>query len=414
VSHAGVHQAYQLALAAAELGELSTFYCALYDSPKKWGGLLARIFGHDLLVSRRVAGLDVDKVIELPWPLIRKAIRDRVCRQGIDDWGPAYDAFDAEVAKKIDKTPPDIFVGTSSSDMHCLSTAKRHGSALVHDCPGLHPQFQEELLREAANRAGIKQQIPSTDLEAREERRLTEYSLADILLLYSDFHRKSFEAAGHRPERIFVSPLWVDPHLWYRETTTDLERRAPGGPLRLLFVGSIDLRKGIPFLLKAVASCGSAVQLTIVGPRRAQTETSFPLERNNINYYPPQLKSQLRKIYSSHDVLVLPSVGDSFGFVALEAMACGIPVIVTENCGVPVPDGDWRVPAMDSESLANRIIEYVEDRTLAAERGKKAAAFAAQFGPEKYRQRIQTLFKNILNNRNEVVIRRRKNQTIDG
>ncbi len=54
---------------------------------------------------------------------------------------------------------------------------------------------------------------------------------------------------------------------------------------------------------------------------------------------------------------------------------------------------------MDSESLAKRIMEYVDDRTLLADHGKKAIAFATQFGPERYRQNIRGLFKNILDHR---------------
>ena len=47
VSYAGVHQAYQLALAAQEMGELKAFYCSLYDAPKKWGGMIAGLVGHE-------------------------------------------------------------------------------------------------------------------------------------------------------------------------------------------------------------------------------------------------------------------------------------------------------------------------------------------------------------------------------
>ena len=102
------------------------------------------------------------------------------------------------------------------------------------------------------------------------QRKIDEYALADTLLVYSDFHKKSFEEAGHSGKRFFVSPLWVDKSMWYREAPKR-DDKAPNHPLKLLFVGAISLRKGIPFLLKAVATCGNAVQLTIVGSRQSQT-----------------------------------------------------------------------------------------------------------------------------------------------
>jgi glycosyltransferase involved in cell wall biosynthesis len=399
VSYPGVHQAYQLALAAQELGELKAFYCGLYDAPGKWGDLAARFVGHDALASRRLDGLNLDAIIEFPWPLVWKSIRDRFYRPGRNDWLSAYQAFDRWVARRLEQSPPEIFVGTAAADLHCLELAKRRGTTLVHDCPGLHPLFLRDVWREAAGRADIKTNGAGTRVSKWDSRKLVEYSFADYLLVYSDLHRQSFEAAGYPSERLLVSPLWVDTNLWYREVPQHLDKTITREPLKLLFVGSINLLKGIPFLMKAAAECGSAVQLTIVGAKNSETASLLGPARSNVRLVPPQRKSRLRNIYVSHNVLVLPSVGDSFGFVAMEAMACGLPVIVTQNCGVPVPDNAWRVPAMDSESLAKRIMEYVDDRTLLADHGKKAIAFATQFGPERYRQNIRGLFKNILDHR---------------
>jgi glycosyltransferase involved in cell wall biosynthesis len=399
VSYASVHTAYQLALAAQELGELKAFYCGIYDALGKWGGLVAKIIGHDALVSRRVDGLNLDEIIEFPWPLVWKSIRDRFYRHGRNDWLSTYDAFDWWVAKRIEASPPGIFVGFAGSDLRCLEVAKRHGSTLVHDCPGLHPLFEAQIMREAADRAGIRKRNARLTLGGMAARKLLEYSLADILLLYSDVHRKSFEDAGHSRERLFVSPLWVDTSAWYREALEYPEKTASEGPLKLLFVGSVNLRKGIPFLLKAVAACGNAVKLTIVGAQTSETVSQLGPENHNVKYLPPQPKSMLRKIYVSHDVFVLPSVGDSFGFVALEAMACGLPVIASENVGAPVPDPSWRVPAMDSGGLAKRIMQYVDDRMLVVQHGYEAVTFASQFRPEKYRQNIRELFKKLLDKR---------------
>jgi len=64
---------------------------------------------------------------------------------------------------------------------------------------------------------------------------------------------------------------------------------------------------------------------------------------------PPQSKAALRELYCKHDIMVFPSLSDSFRFVAMETMACSLPVIVTQNCGVPVPEELWRVPVNGRE-----------------------------------------------------------------
>jgi glycosyltransferase involved in cell wall biosynthesis len=371
----------------------------LYDAHGKWGARFGDFVGAGLFEGRRVDGLDIDKVMEFPWPLVWKAARDRLFPRGRGRWLSVNSAFDSWAARQIRRWPSDIFVGTATSDLYCLETAKRNGSTLVHDCPGLHPEFEFRLLSEAADRAGMRlaTRIKRGGMQAR---KLHEYSLADILMIYSDFHRKGFESAGIPRDRLFMSPLWVDPFLWFRDAPERLEATPRDRPLKVLYVGSIDLRKGIPFLLKAIDECGNAVQLTIVGPRNPDAASVLGRERHNVQCLNAQPKSQLRKIYAAHDLLVLPSVGDSFGFVALEAMACSLPVIVTENCGAPVPEASWRIPAMDPTRLAARIMQYADDRAWIVQHGRQASAFATQFGPEKYRHNIRILFDGILNRRN--------------
>jgi glycosyltransferase involved in cell wall biosynthesis len=401
VAYAGVHQAYQLALAAHEIGELKWFYCSLYDDPSKWGPRFANFIGPGLFEGRQAEGLDLKKVVEFPWPLLLKVARDRLHPLFQDTWLAANGAFDWWASRKVSASPPDIFVGTATSDLQSLKAAKARGSIVLHDCPSLHPGAESQLLQEAAERSGLRAtpRFPWLRRGAMQSRKLREYSLADKLLVYSDFHRRGFQKAGFTGDRIFQSPLWVDQSLWYRTRTKRPEDLTPDLPLKLLFVGSISLRKGIPFLLQAVAECGKAVRLTIVGARTTQADRLLDHNLQNVFYVPAQPKAHLRRLYESHDLFILPSVGDPFPFVGLEAMACGLPIILSENCGTPVPDSSWKVPAMDPESLAKRIMTYVDNRMLLIEHGEQAAAFAAKFTPSVYRQNIQDLFRSILASR---------------
>ena len=100
VSYAGVHQAFELALAAFEIAELKAFYCALYDDPTKWGHLFAGYIGHQLIEGRRVDGLDPRRVIEFPWPLLLKVSRDRIYSRGQDSWFATNSAFDWWASRK--------------------------------------------------------------------------------------------------------------------------------------------------------------------------------------------------------------------------------------------------------------------------------------------------------------------------
>src|SRR5207244_4766051 len=137
------------------------------------------------------------------------------------------------------------------------------GMIKVLDCPQVHPRFLSDLLSRGADGLGVERppDFDSPDLAAR---KAEEYELADLILVLSDIHHRSFVQAGFSPDRLVQIPLWVDPELWFPPPQTGDGRQASNetslvtrhlsrtNPLKVLFVGSIGLRKGIPYLMRAV------------------------------------------------------------------------------------------------------------------------------------------------------------------
>ena len=391
VAYSGIHQAFQLALAAEEAGVLAAFHCSIFDAPGKWGGTVAQIFGRDALANRRVDGVPLEKVVEYPWPLLRHRLWATCRTQTALDVLAAHDAFDRHVAAALDRSPTPVFVGTETCALRAFEVCARHGLTRLLDAPQLHPRFLTAVLDEAADRAKLPNRRP-VDTPGMAARKEQEYAAADLLLIYSEVHRRSFLAAGFAPERLFECPLWVDPEMWFPDSESHRPRR---GPLRVLFVGGINLRKGVPFLLEAARELGETIELTLVGAVAGEMEPALKAFRGPLRLLGPQTRMALREIYTQHDVLVLPSIADSFGFVGLEAMACGLPVVVTENCGVPVPHPDWRVPAMEAPALVDRLAHYIRHREALAADRDIALRFAAEFTPQRYRRAIGGLFHSL-------------------
>jgi glycosyltransferase involved in cell wall biosynthesis len=393
VAYSGVHQAYQLALAAQEIGQLDRFYCSLFAMSHKWGGALAQLLGMDILYNRFVDGIPPEKVYENPWPLFLYRSRVFLRFATPTDWEQMNIHFDSCIATRVSTDSSRIFVGVETCCALALEVAQKRGMKTVVDWPGVSTPFLNALAVEAAHEFSLNTAV-SADTPVMHSRKEREMELADVILTCSDFHARTLRDQGCQADKLRVIPLWVDTQYW--QPRSDCSVLDPG-PLRVLFAGKISVRKGIPYLVLAASACNTQVTLTLVGRVDDELVPFLKAYGGKIKIMPPCSKTELRKHYQNHDVFVLPSLGDSFGFVAMEAMACGLPVIVTQNCGVPVPDSSWRVPIMDSDAIARRLTLYAEDRDLCREHGLVAAEFARQYTPERYRGQVKALYRRLLN-----------------
>ncbi len=389
VAYNGVHQAYQITLASHEIGRLDRFYCAFFDAPTKWGSLISWFAGSEVARGRSVEGIPPRAVIENPWPLLKLRLLQKLS-PGEGRWFAANQEFDGWVAKRLALTKSRIFVGTETCALQSFEIGKKKGLKLILDCPGIESRLRDELAKQAAREFQLDEPSPSDSLEVLQLKE-TEITLADYLLVYSGVHRESLLRNGATASKIIEIPLWADCDFWHPPPAS---RVAAQSGLKVLYAGGISLRKGVPYLLAAASQCGSAVELTLVGNVADEIRPLLVKFRNH-RLLPYQQRAGLRDLYWASDILVLPSLGESWGFVALEAMLCGLPVIVTENCGTPVPDESWRVPAMDSRHIAERLLLYASDRSLCRAHGETATAFARQFTAERYRKQLAGFFQKV-------------------
>jgi D-inositol-3-phosphate glycosyltransferase len=201
---------------------------------------------------------------------------------------------------------------------------------------------------------------------------------------------------GAPPERIAVVPCGVDTGLFAPGDRDTARARLglDGGPL-VLYVGRLAPIKGLETLLEAIARLragGAPVGLLIVGG-----ETDEPLGthesdlrrriarlglREAVRFVGAQTQDRLRDYYVAADVTVLPSYYESFGMVALEAMACGSPVIASRVGGLQttVRDGDTGllVGEHDAGALAETLARVLADPTLGWRLGREGVRWAAR------------------------------------
>ncbi len=182
----------------------------------------------------------------------------------------------------------------------------------------------------------------------------------------------------------------------------------------LLFVGRLEPLKGIDTLLRAMAhlretapDLSHAIVITIVGGagdhhemerlRHAACDLGIA---DRVSFLGPRSQDALPHFYSAADAVVMPSHYESFGMVALEAMACGTPVIASEVGGLAylIQDGvtGFRVPSRDHEQLADKIVMLLTNPGLRTEMGYAAARYATQYAWDTIARQLDALYNRVI------------------
>jgi D-inositol-3-phosphate glycosyltransferase len=221
---------------------------------------------------------------------------------------------------------------------------------------------------------------------------------ADLMLASTAEERDQLaELYGAEPTRVEIVPPGVD-HLVFRpggDDGTALRSRLglDGGPLAL-FVGRIQPLKGADVALQALARLADerSTLLVVGGPSGpAGAAESARLERlvgdlglgERVRFLPPQRHDALADFYRAADVCIVPSRSESFGLVALEAAACGTPVVAAAVGGLRslVDDGvtGFLVDGHDPAAFAARVEEVIGNPLLAAEMGAAAVARSGRY-----------------------------------
>jgi starch synthase len=160
-------------------------------------------------------------------------------------------------------------------------------------------------------------------------------------------------------------------------------------PLKVLFVGALTQLKGMKYLLDAIDQLGSQVELTLVG-RRMNPNPRVDAACNKWRWFKSLPHSEVLGVMEQSDVLVLPSLAEGCALVVLEALACGLPVIVTPNTGSNefVHEGceGFIVPIRQADAIAERLNTLGRDRDLLAYMSRNAHATAAEKSWMGYRE----------------------------
>jgi glycosyltransferase involved in cell wall biosynthesis len=295
-----------------------------------------------------------------------------------------YRHFDATVARRLRKIKPDAVYAYEGGALNTFREAKSLGITTIYELPSSYWHWATVLFREEGSRnPEFASLIPKLrDSQAHTQWKSEELSLADVVIVPSE-HVRATLSGTVSDAKIRVVPYGApEPR----------QRPEPVGVrdhLRVLFVGNLSQGKGISYLLEAIESLGSCVELTLVGSRFAgHPVVDEACER--FRYLGSIPHSAVLSEMLNADVLVLPSLAEGCALVVLEALACGLPVVVTPNAGVLafVRDGveGFVVPICSADAIAQKLNVLYQDRALLGSMSQQAQQTAAENQWNKYRE----------------------------
>lgn len=224
-----------------------------------------------------------------------------------------------------------------------------------------------------------------------------EVALADHLVVGSSFVAQTCVDHGVDPDRITVIPLAAPPFDDTRSASTVF---TPDATLKVLFAGQLTQRKGLSHLHEAWTQLDRpGAELVLIGMHDREVRRRFEA-LPGVKVHAPIPRPDLMAAQSEADVLVLPSLGEGFPLVCVEAMSVGTTIIVSEATFAHdvITDGvdGYVIPMRDSVALTDRLRRLADEPGRAARMGSAAQNRAATLTWDTYEQSAARVLSGLI------------------
>ncbi len=404
----------QLALALTQADRLERYVRPYVNKGRAWeralaamplaGGLYGSTFGRRRMADPALARLTLEAGV-LPDVLAAIAMRLRPLPGALRArWTNALiKSLREAVAASAERLATQAECVVAYEGFALPAFAARRAAGLGHNVLNYPIAHHRVRRRERLEEIERTPQFASTwpdfdDWPAGHEQRLDdEIALADAVLVGSTYAADTFVAEGIPRSRMKVVPYGVDLDTFAPPAEGALAAR-DGARFEAIFTGQLTQRKGLSYLLEGWRRFAPAdARLTLVGQTVGDARALAPWA-DLFRHVPHRTRPQLARHYQTSDVFVFPTLVEGMPLVVLEAMACGLPVIVTANGPADiVRDGvdGFVIPARDPDAIAARLETLYRDPALRAQMGRNASRRAAEFGWPAYTDKVKACLADL-------------------
>ena len=299
--------------------------------------------------------------------------------------------FDRWVLRQL--KPGDHVISSYGYTNACFRWARSHGGRTFLDGGSSHPENLWAIMTEEHRRWNWTQP-PMAKHHFR--RALAMMEDVDYVLAPSKFVANSFLERGFQPAQIIPNIYPID----LSRFTPSQAPRPKEQPLTVISTGSLSLRKGTPYLLEAFRLVlGKEPSARLLLTRQISDSAKPILAKYKdlpIDWADTLPPAELAKRLRSADVYVQPSLEEGLVRTATEALACGLPAIVTPHTGVNdfvVPGVNGAiVPIRDPQAIADGVLEWGDRRraTSGAPVPFQREVFSAEFFSARFLEELST------------------------
>lgn len=400
VAFAGARDHYQLPLALSEANLLETFVTDTYWPADR------QVFNRSIGVIMPASAVQARYKAGIPSRRVRVPAKAFAAAAGMQikpslNWNAHKDAALSERARQIAaRTGAAIFTYSYYGFEAFREGADRPPLRFLFQVHP-HPESIRKILRDELELTPHGQFSLNAEHELSWpdkyfQRLSQEPNLANGWVAASGYTARTLAENGVPLEKIHVVPYGVDTSAFTRRK----QPRATSEPFRVVFIGSLIQRKGLSYLLDAIRQLKSRnIKVLLCGRGVVDSDLIAHYSELDIEVKIGLPREELVELIHTCDVFVLPSLIEGFAHVIVEAMACGLPIITTENtCGPDVlsegEDG-FIVPIRDARAIAEKLEWGISHRAELAAMGERAADKAKLFTWERFRAGIRQAYREM-------------------
>lgn len=403
--HSGMQHSYQIALALQESEKLKYYITSIYYKKEQFPFNILDMSKKlkNILEKRRAEYLDDDMIKTIS----RYEFLEQIFRRSLGNKHFTTTVMPHWRDRKFDNYVANHFISDEISGIisfpNCsletfkmLKTINPTSKCIIEQPIGYYKEAEKIFLEEKELHPEFSDSITfSNQSETFKNRIDEELKMSDNIFVASRFVKNTLVKNKIDEKKIVINPYgsFIAPisNIKYKKNEK----------FNILFVGQLSQRKGIKYLLEAVKKLKQEnfnVHLTLVGKIYGSGNWMKYYDKTIDTYIAHTSRDNLKEIFQQSDIFVLPSLFEGSALVVYEALACGLPAIVSTNTGSDMIQdykNGFTIPIRDSNAIVDKIVYLIDNPEKLNEMKEQALLNSHDMSWLNYRDRIKTFLSNI-------------------